>query len=75
MAKKRTEHFGDRLRALREEHEWTLAELAELSGLHTQSLVKLERGERSPQWATVVILARALKCDLNDFLTDDEREP
>jgi transcriptional regulator with XRE-family HTH domain len=72
MAKDKA-HFGDRLRMLRQEHEWTLAELAERSGLHLQSLSRLERGERKPTWKTVVTLAKALGCELNEFLADEDR--
>jgi len=73
MAKKRRTHFGERLRMLRQEHEWTLAELAERSGVHLQSLSRLERGEREPTWPTVVALAKALEVEVTEFLTDEER--
>jgi len=52
--------FGRRVRALREENGLTQKELAERAGLHPQGIVKLERGERQPAWATVLALAEAL---------------
>jgi transcriptional regulator with XRE-family HTH domain len=46
----------------------TLAELSDRAGLHLQSLARLERGERSPAWETVLALAEALGVTPNDFL-------
>lgn len=68
--KKSKTAFGDRLRALREESGLTLADLSERAGMHLQSLSRLERGDRSPQWDTVVALAKALGCELEEFLPE-----
>lgn len=70
--KKGTTPFGKRLRALREESGLTLADLAERAGLHLQGLAKLESGERSPKWDTVVALAKALGCSTEEFLPEAE---
>ncbi len=56
----KAEHFGRLLRTLRQAAGLTQKQLAERSGLHTQAIVKLERGERQPAWATVITLAGAL---------------
>lgn len=52
--------FGQRLRELRESAGWTQVQLAERAGLHPQGIVKLERGEREPSFATALALADAL---------------
>jgi transcriptional regulator with XRE-family HTH domain len=76
MAKKRTTRFGDRLRELREETGLSRADLAERSGMHIQSLTKLELGQREPAWATVVDLAEALGVDCTAFTQEPaDREP
>lgn len=67
--------FGARLKALREAASLTLAELATSSGMHPQALVKLERGEREPQWASVIALARALGIATDAFLGEEEKPP
>lgn len=65
---KKSTAFGDRLRFFREEQALTLAEVASRAGMNLYSLSKLERGERSPTWETVVALAAALGVTPNDFL-------
>jgi transcriptional regulator with XRE-family HTH domain len=60
--------FGKRLRKMREDSGLTLAQLAQMSGLHPQTLVKFERGEREPQWSSVIALARALGVGPEEFL-------
>ena len=66
-------HFGARLRELRESSGLTQAQLAERAGLHPQGVVKLERGEREPAWATVVALAEALGVDCRAFLEEPSK--
>jgi transcriptional regulator with XRE-family HTH domain len=70
--KKGTTPFGRKLRKLREESGLTLADLSERAGIHLQSLSRLERGEREPQWNTVLALAKALGCELVEFLTEGD---
>jgi transcriptional regulator with XRE-family HTH domain len=68
--------FGRRLRALREEKGWTQAELGEKAGMLHHAIARLERGERTPGWDTVLKLAEALGVTPNDFLGEpDEPEP
>jgi transcriptional regulator with XRE-family HTH domain len=59
--------FGPRLRALRQRRGWTQAQLAERAGMHPQSVVKLEAGDREPAWSTLWTLAAALGVGLQDF--------
>ena len=74
MSKRAPKGFPARLREHREEQGLTLDELAEKSGLHLQSIARLERGERSPSWETVLALAEALGLTPNDFLDEPPDE-
>jgi transcriptional regulator with XRE-family HTH domain len=60
--------FGHRLKALREAEGWSLDDLAERSGVHRQSIWKMEQGQREPSWPTVLALAGALGVTPNDFV-------
>lgn len=63
--------FGEKLRALRTEHQLTQAQLAEQLGLATQShLSYLERGKSDPSVALAVRAASILKVTV-DFLLRD----
>jgi transcriptional regulator with XRE-family HTH domain len=64
--------FGNRMRFRRTELGLTLAQLAEATGLHLQSLSRLERGEREPTWETVLKLSKALRWPTDAFLTESE---
>jgi transcriptional regulator with XRE-family HTH domain len=61
--------FGPRLRELREAAGLTQGQLAERAALHPQAIVKLERGEREPAWATVLVLVKALGVSCEAFMT------
>jgi DNA-binding XRE family transcriptional regulator len=60
--------FGPRLRELRERAGLTQKEMAARAEMHLQAIVKLEKGNRSPTWPTVVQLSHALGCTCQDFL-------
>lgn len=53
----------------------TQAQLAEAAGLHLHGVVKLERGEREPAWATVVKLAEALDVSVEAFVEPKSKTP
>ena len=48
------------LRRLRDKHGLTLHELSELSGVHWNTIAKLEREDRDPNFTTVLSLLAAL---------------
>jgi transcriptional regulator with XRE-family HTH domain len=75
MTKNDIPSFGPRLRELRESAGLTQSQLAERAGLHPQGVVKLERGEREPAWATFVALSRALGVELQAFLEEPATVP
>ncbi len=53
-------HFAGRLRELREQAGLTQGQLADRAGLIKDFISRLERGERSPSWETVLALGAAL---------------
>jgi transcriptional regulator with XRE-family HTH domain len=59
--------FAERLRSLRTDAGLTLAALADRAGMHLHGVIKLERGERTPSWASVLALADALDVDITAF--------
>jgi DNA-binding XRE family transcriptional regulator len=52
--------FGQRLRQLRESAGVTQKKLAEAAGVGRVTLVRIENGEQSPRYETIIALARAL---------------
>ena len=62
--------FGERLRALRHKAGLSQSQLGEKADMLPHALARLERGERTPGWDTVLRLAEALGVTPNDF-TDD----
>jgi transcriptional regulator with XRE-family HTH domain len=56
-----TTEFGRRLAAYREELGWTKTQLAERAGLDPSSVSRLEGGSRTPEPATIDVLATAMK--------------
>jgi transcriptional regulator with XRE-family HTH domain len=52
--------FAARLRQLRADAKLTQEELAERSGVHRQTIARLELGTRKPAWETVLALADTL---------------
>ncbi|AXI45516.1 XRE family transcriptional regulator [Sulfitobacter sp. SK012] len=66
--------IGDRLRTRRKEVGLSLTELSRLSGSTASTLSHIERGTRDVKLSTLVALADALRIDLADLLTPQERE-
>ncbi|MBR0287811.1 MAG: helix-turn-helix transcriptional regulator [Selenomonadaceae bacterium] len=55
-----TENFGARLKFLRTDRELSADELAQKSGIHAATILRIERRGIRPQLATVLKLADAL---------------
>lgn len=64
------EEFGRRIRRLRSEKGWTLAELAGRSGLAISTISKAERGVIALTYDRLSQLARGLNVDMAAFFTD-----
>ncbi|VTU26487.1 HTH-type transcriptional regulator PuuR [Variovorax sp. PBL-E5] len=59
------ETFGKRLRTARKEFGWTLARLAELSGVSITTISRAERGQLALGYENFAALGRALQMDMN----------
>ena len=64
--------FGQALKRMREEKDWTREQLAEKCGLSRMQIFRLETGEQGASWETVQALAAALGVDCTAFQADDD---
>src|SRR4051812_24218109 len=62
------ESVGPRLRALRQEHELTLAELSASTGISVSTLSRLESGQRKPTLELLLPLARVHQVQLDELV-------
>src|SRR5262249_28056166 len=62
-----SEHFGARLRELREAAGLTQQELASRAGVQWETISRWERGAREPSWSNVLALAGVLGVDCTTF--------
>lgn len=60
--------FGNRVRELRKERNWSQEKLAENSGLHPNYIGMVERGERNPSLLNIVKIASTFELDLSELL-------
>ncbi len=63
---------GPRLRALRQEHDLTLAELAAATGISVSTLSRLEVGRRRPTLELLLPLARTYRVPLDELVDAPE---
>jgi DNA-binding XRE family transcriptional regulator len=63
--------LGRRIRAIRESIRMTQYELAKAAGIGRVTEVRIENGEQSPRYKTLVAIARALKRPVADILTEE----
>ena len=68
---------GSRLRALRQQHDMTLADLSSATGISVSTLSRLESGQRRPTLELLLPLARAYQVPLDGLIgsptTEDPR--
>ena len=62
--------FGHRLRTARKRFGWTLAELAERSGVSITTISRAERGQLALGYENFTALGRALQMDILDSIRD-----
>jgi transcriptional regulator with XRE-family HTH domain len=62
------EAVGPRLRALRQEHELTLADLSGSTGISVSTLSRLESGQRKPTLELLLPLARVFQVQLDELV-------
>lgn len=65
--------IGRRLRELRKEHDWTLAEVARRTGISVGTLSKLENGKTDLNFTSVNKLAMGLGLPVTDLTNPDSR--
>jgi DNA-binding XRE family transcriptional regulator len=63
--------LGKRIRAVREAANMTQADLAAAAGIGRVTEVRIENGEQSPRYETLVAIAQALKRPVTDLLTSE----
>jgi transcriptional regulator with XRE-family HTH domain len=68
-------HFANRLRSIREAAGLSQYEVARRSGLSRETLSKLEKGDREPSWGTIQLLALVLKVPCTEFLDPAVKPP
>jgi transcriptional regulator with XRE-family HTH domain len=74
MATQVDDRLAETLRAERERHGWSIAQLAERSGVSKAMISKVERGEASPTAALLGRLSGALGRTLSELLASAEAE-
>jgi transcriptional regulator with XRE-family HTH domain len=62
--------FGERLRAVRKQFGWTLAEVAEKSGVSITTISRAERGQLALTYEKLSALGRTLRMDMGGMFTD-----
>lgn len=75
MADPNAPNVGRNIRSLREQQGYSLRALAERSGLSTNAISLIERGENSPTVSSLHLLARALDVSITDFFLDGHEQP
>lgn len=69
------EQVGQRLRAARMRHGWTLEQLATRAGMSASTLSRLESGKRQANLELLVPLTRHLGIRIDDLLPEPDRDP
>ena len=69
------QNLGERLRALRNERELTLAQLGQKVSLSASYLSQIERGETMPSLSRLTTIAKALDVEVGYFFEDDVSVP
>ena len=69
------EAFGKRLRAARKQRGWTLAEVAQRSGVSITTISRAERGRLALSYEKFAALARALTLDIGTMFAEGRQPP
>lgn len=67
--KSRDEDFGQRIRSLRQNAGLTLQELGQKAGIGFSTIAKVERGQLSPTYETILRLAQGLSVDVAELFS------
>jgi transcriptional regulator with XRE-family HTH domain len=60
--------FGERIRSLRKERNWSQEKLAEETGFHRTYIGMIERGERNPSLINIQVFAEAFGISISELL-------
>ncbi len=63
--------FGERVRALRKQRNWSQEKLAEETGFHRTYIGMIERGERNPSLININVFAKTFNLELFELLNLD----
>jgi len=66
--------FGGRVRTIRWRLGWSLAQMAERTGTTKDWLSHVENGRRLPSFRSILVLASALGCGVDDLLGEPQRK-
>lgn len=75
MPAEEVKNVGARVRRFRKLRGWSMAKLAEASGLTTEALGRLERGEQTPRLDTLFGIAGGLEVEPAALLSDEVAGP
>lgn len=64
--------LGQRIRELREAARLTQADVAQLAMKSVETISNFERGKTVPSVATLVLLAKHLRCSVGDFFSGEK---
>ena len=67
--------FGRRMRAIRWRLGWSLSQMAERTGTTKDWLSHVENGRRLPSFRSILVMATALGCGVDDLLGVTQRNP
>ena len=68
MKKELLVRFGERIRTLRKERDWSQEKLAEKTGFHRTYIGMIERGERNPSLININVFAETFKISISELL-------
>ena len=60
--------FGNRIRLLRKQNDWSQEDLSFKSGLHRTYIGMIERGERNPSLKNISVFANTFNISLSELL-------
>jgi transcriptional regulator with XRE-family HTH domain len=63
--------FGERIRLLRKDKNWSQEELADETGLHRTYIGMIERGERNPSLININVFAETFGISISELLKMD----
>ena len=68
MEKELLTKFGERIKSLRKERNWSQEKLAEKSGFHRTYIGMIERGERNPSLININVFAKTFEIGISELL-------